>query len=276
MELLSSHPLATAVCDYLKPLVSGSGAILDSFDSVTGRGIKAEYNSQLFLIGNEDFLNKYGIFESREGERFEGFSGTLVYLACANRVIGRLLVSDPVKPSASAAVAELQADGIDVYLLSGDRVSSVQSVAGELGILHAMGGMLPMDKEGVIQKLRAEGKIVAMVGDGINDSVALASADLSIAMAKGSDIATDVAQVTLLGSDLRAIPEFIRISRRAVAVIRQNLFWAFFYNVLAIPVAAGVLYPTFGFLLNPMLAGAAMAASSVSVVLNSLRLGGGK
>ena len=276
MELLSSHPLAAAVSDYLKPFVSGNEVVLGSFVSVPGRGVKAEYNGQLFLIGNEDFLNEHGILESRGNEIFERFTGTLVYLACANRVIGRLLVSDPVKPSASAAVGELQADGIDVYLLSGDRVSSVQSVAGELGILHAMGGMLPMDKEGVIQKLRAEGKTVAMVGDGINDSVALASADLSIAMAKGSDIATDVAQVTLLGSDLRAIPEFIRISRRAVAVIRQNLFWAFFYNVLAIPVAAGVLYPTLGFLLNPMLAGAAMAASSVSVVLNSLRLGGGK
>ncbi len=276
MELLSSHPLAAAVSDYLKPFVSGNEVVLGSFVSVPGRGVKAEYNGQLFLIGNEDFLNEHGILESRGNEIFERYTGTLVYLACANRVIGRLLVSDPVKPSASAAVGELQADGIDVYVLSGDRVSSVQSVAGKLGIWHAMGGMLPMDKEGVIQKLRAEGKTVAMVGDGINDSVALASADLSIAMAKGSDIATDVAQVTLLGSDLRAIPEFIRISRQAVAVIRQNLFWAFFYNVLAIPVAAGVLYPTFGFLLNPMLAGAAMAASSVSVVLNSLRLGGGK
>lgn len=273
MELLSSHPLAAAVSDYLKPLVSESEVVLDSFVSVPGRGVKAEYNSQLFLIGNEDFLNENRIVESLENKIFEGYSGTLVYLACANRVVGRLLVSDAVKPSSSAAVAELQADGIEVYLLSGDRLSSVQSVAGELGILHAKGGLLPLDKKGVIQKLRDEGKTVAMVGDGINDSVALASADLSMAIASGSDIATDVAQVTLLGSDMRIIPEFIRISRRTVAIIRQNLFWAFFYNVLAIPVAAGLLYPDFGLLLNPMLAGAAMAASSVSVVLNSLRLG---
>ncbi len=273
LELLSEHPLAAAVRDYLKPLVSGAKLSLNNFESITGRGLKASYEGRIFLIGNEDFLRDNNIEIKPEDP--ERDSLTQVFLACDGRLSARLNISDKVKPSAFDAVKELKSEGVEVYLLSGDRKPAVDAVAKELGILHTRGGMMPSDKAEVIKRLQAEGKTVAMVGDGINDSVALASADLSMAMAKGSDIATDVAQVTLLGTDLRSVPDFIRISRGTVSVIRQNLFWAFIYNLIGIPIAAGLLYPAFGFLLNPMLAGAAMAASSVSVVINSLRLGRG-
>jgi Cu2+-exporting ATPase len=275
MELLSSHPLAQAVMDYLKPFISGTEPKLDNFQSNPGRGVKAFYGDKRYLIGNVDFLREHQITENFGEVKSDSGTATRVYLAVENHAVGALSVSDNVRPSAYAAVKGLKGKGVELYLLSGDRTPAAEALARELDIDHAQGDLMPSDKAEVVRILRAEGKTVAMVGDGINDSVALASAHLSIAMAKGSDIATDVAQVTLLGSDLLAIPEIIRISRRTVSVIRQNLFWAFIYNVVAIPVAAGILYPKFGFLLNPMLAGAAMAASSVSVVLNSLRLGRG-
>jgi Cu2+-exporting ATPase len=162
--------------------------------------------------------------------------------------------------------------GIEVYLLTGDNPQTAAAVAAQVGIQHFKAGVLPADKEAFVQELQQQGKIVAMVGDGINDSQALARADVSIAMGKGSDIAMEVAKMTLMSSDLNKIPAAIRLSRRTVTTIRQNLFWAFVYNVIGIPIAAGVLYPFNGFLLDPMIAGAAMALSSVSVVSNSLRL----
>jgi Cu2+-exporting ATPase len=276
MELLSSPPLAQAVMDYLKPFVSGTEPKLDNFQSIPGRGVKAYYMDRRYLIGNADFLREHQITVRFSEVNPESGTTTWVYLAAENHAVGFLSISDTIRTSAYSAVKDLKGAGMELYLLSGDRTPAVEALACELDIDHAQGDLMPSDKAEVVKKLRAEGKTVAMVGDGINDSVALASAHLSIAMAKGSDIATEVAQVTLLRADLLAIPEFIRISRSTVSVIRQNLFWAFIYNVSAIPIAAGVLYPTFGILLNPMLAGAAMAASSVSVVLNSLRLGRGR
>ncbi len=162
--------------------------------------------------------------------------------------------------------------GIQVYLLTGDNQQTAAAVAAQVGIEHFRAGVLPPDKEEFVRALQLQGKVVAMVGDGINDSQALARADVSIAMGKGADIAMEVAKMTLMSSDLNKIPAAIRLSQQTVTTIRQNLFWAFIYNVIGIPLAAGVLYPVNGFLLNPMIAGAAMALSSVSVVSNSLRL----
>lgn len=166
----------------------------------------------------------------------------------------------------------MQSSGIEVYMLTGDNDSTAKEIAARAGIKHYKAEVLPQQKAEFIKQLQAEGKIVAMVGDGINDSTALAQSDLSIAMGKGSDIAMDVAKMTIISSDLTKIPEAIKLSRQTVTTIRQNLFWAFIYNLIGIPIAAGILFPINGFLLNPMIAGAAMALSSVSVVSNSLRL----
>ncbi|MBU1821487.1 MAG: HAD-IC family P-type ATPase, partial [Bacteroidetes bacterium] len=185
-----------------------------------------------------------------------------------------IALADPLKTTSAEAVAKLQKQGIDVYMLTGDNAQTAAQVARQVGITHFEAEVKPQDKMDFVKKLQAEGKTVAMVGDGINDSQALAQANLSIAMGRGSDIAMDVAKMTLITSDLLALPKALRLSGRTVATIRQNLFWAFIYNLIGIPLAAGVLYPINGFLLNPMIAGAAMALSSVSVVTNSLRLRG--
>ena len=170
------------------------------------------------------------------------------------------------------AIQQLQESGIAIYMLTGDNEATASNIAQKTGITNYKAEVLPEQKAEFIKQLQSEGKIVAMVGDGINDSTALAQADVSIAMGKGSDIAMDVAKMTIISSDLNKIPEAIKLSKQTVATIKQNLFWALLYNVIGIPIAAGILYPINGFLLNPMLAGAAMALSSVSVVSNSLRL----
>jgi Cu2+-exporting ATPase len=183
-----------------------------------------------------------------------------------------MAVSDHIKPTSYATVKMLVQEGIDVHLLTGDPGQNAQSVASALGIIYVKAGVLPQEKENYIKALQATGKKVAMVGDGINDSQALARADVSIAMGKGTDIAMDTAMVTLMTSDPLQIPHAIRLSKQTVRLIRQNLFWAFIFNLAGIPLAAGALYPAFGLLLNPMIASAAMAFSSVAVVTNSLRL----
>jgi Cu2+-exporting ATPase len=197
---------------------------------------------------------------------------TVVYFAAAGKAVAVIAIADPVKPSSVTAVKALQAMHIDVYMLTGDNPQTASAVAKQAGIGVYKAEAMPDDKAAFVQQLQQQGKTVAMVGDGINDSHALARADVGIAMGRGTDIAMDVAHMTLMGSDLSKIPAAIRLSRKTVATIRQNLFWAFIYNVVGIPIAAGVLYPFTGFLLSPMIAGAAMALSSVSVVSNSLRL----
>ena len=179
---------------------------------------------------------------------------------------------ETLKPHACEAIEELKAEGISIYMMSGDTEEAAAYWAAKAGIGHYRSKVMPQDKEDLVRKLQSEGRKVAMVGDGINDSQALAAADVSIAMGKGTDIAMDVAQVTLMGTDLRRIPEAIRLSRKTVGMIRQNLFWAFIYNVVCIPLAAGALYGVVDFQITPMWASALMAMSSVSVVLNSLRL----
>lgn len=196
----------------------------------------------------------------------------MIWFSDSSRALAIVAVTDRLKPGSADAVATLQKEGIDVWMLTGDNARTAAAVAAETGIEHFKAEILPQDKAAFVKELQAAGHKVAMAGDGINDSAALAQADLSIAMGSGSDIAMDVAKMTVISSDLSKIPEAMELSRQTVRTIRQNLFWAFIYNVTGVPIAAGVLYPLNGFLLNPMIAGAAMAFSSVSVVTNSLRL----
>ena len=205
-------------------------------------------------------------------EKLEDKAKTVIFFGDDTHVLSILAIADKIKQTSKKAIATLQDKGIEVYMLTGDNNKTASAVAKQVGITNYQGEVLPSDKAAFVEKLQADGKIVAMVGDGINDSHALAQADVSIAMGKGSDIAMDVAKMTLITSDLQSIPKALQLSKRTVLGIRQNLFWAFIYNIIGIPIAAGVLYPINGFLLDPMIAGAAMAFSSVSVVANSLRL----
>jgi Cu2+-exporting ATPase len=204
--------------------------------------------------------------------RVQAEAKTVVFFADEKKALALIAIADKIKATSLTAIKALQKKGIEVYMLTGDNEHTAKAVAGKLGLKHYRAEVLPADKAAFVKNLQAEGKVVAMVGDGINDSHALAQADVSIAMGKGSDIAMDVAKMTLITSDLMSIPKALNLSTRTVRGIRQNLFWAFIYNVIGIPLAAGVLFPVNGFLLDPMIAGAAMALSSVSVVGNSLRL----
>ena len=199
-------------------------------------------------------------------------ANTVVYFAREKEVLAIMAIADKIKLTSKEAIETLQSRGIEVYMLTGDNRQTAAAVAGQVGLKRFEAEVMPSEKAAFIKKLQAEGKIVAMVGDGINDSHALAQADVSIAMGKGSDIAMDVAKMTLITSDLNMVPKALKLSSKTVKTIRQNLFWAFIYNLIGIPIAAGLLYPVNGFLLDPMIAGAAMALSSVSVVSNSLRL----
>ena len=272
-EKLSDHPLAQAIVRHLEQKQTQAIAI-DAFENIPGKGIRFEAAGRQWLVGNKALLLAHGIQLSTYWQEQQGDESTFstVWFADTQDALACLYLHDPVKADAKALVAALQNQGMEVSLLSGDRPETVAEVAQQLGIKHGQGGMLPADKATAIRSFQAAGAPVAMIGDGINDSEALAMADLSIAMGQGSDLAIDVARVTLLHNDLSRIPAFFDLSRKTVGTIRQNLFWAFVYNLIGIPIAAGLLYPVNGFLLNPMLAGGAMALSSVSVVLNSLRL----
>ncbi|AKD56117.1 heavy metal translocating P-type ATPase [Spirosoma radiotolerans] len=281
LEKQSEHPLAEAVTAFLP---THESLPLDSFDSVTGRGVRATYQHIVYFTGNKSLLRENQITIPAELEQYaaglQSQAKTLIYFARKNEVNGQVLallaIADPVKPSSKQAIDTLQNRGIEVYMLTGDNGQTAAAVAEQVGIHHFKADVMPGDKADFVSALQASGKVVAMVGDGINDSQALAQADVSIAMGKGSDIAMDVARMTLITSDLTSLSRAFNLSRQTVRVVRQNLFWAFIYNLIGIPIAAGVLFPAFGFLLNPMIAGAAMALSSVSVVSNSLRLRGMK
>mgnify|MGYP002777708627 CR=1 FL=1 len=275
LEAQSEHPLAEAVVRFLKK-ESTSVAPVEGFESLTGRGVTARWQGQSYVVGNQKLLAERGIelpTQARgEAERWQTEAKTVVFFANEKQVLAVLAIADPVKATSKAAVEALQRRGVEVYMLTGDNPQTASAVAGQVGIRHFRAEVLPAGKAAFVQELQGKGKVVAMVGDGINDSQALAQADVSVAMGHGSDIAMDVAKMTLITSDLGLLPRALRLSRRTVRTIRQNLFWAFIYNLIGIPIAAGLLYPVNGFLLNPMLAGAAMALSSVSVVTNSLRL----
>ena len=274
LERKSEHPLAEAILLNEELRMKSEELDIDHFESLTGEGVKASYKGIAYYAGNrrlmEDKLIAPALQEAASA--WEAEAQTVVWFANKAEALAVIAIADRIKPSSVEAIHTLQAEGIEVHLLTGDNETTAQAIARQAGIAHYRAGVLPQDKAAFVHQLQEEGKVVAMVGDGINDSAALAQADLSIAMGSGSDIAMDVAKMTLISSDLRKIPEALRLSRLTVRTIRQNLFWAFIYNTIGVPIAAGVLYPINGFLLNPMIGGAAMAFSSVSVVTNSLRL----
>ena len=271
-EMKSEHPLASAILSWLKG-TEAAEIDADSFESVTGRGIQMQVHGVTYWVGSKGFLETFKAMvppeAGREIIRWEEDGKSIVYYGWESELLAVMAISDRLKPTSGEALKEM---GIEVHLLTGDGKRTAETVAAMLDIRHYKADVLPSDKEEYIRSLQAAGRKVAMVGDGINDSQALARADVSIAMGKGTDIAMDVAMVTLITSDLMLLPDAIRLSKRTVRSIHQNLFWAFIYNLIGIPLAAGVLFPVNGLLLNPMLASAAMAFSSVSVVLNSLRL----
>lgn len=273
LERLSEHPLAEAIVIHFKEVLFTE---IEHFESITGRGIQGEVQGKTYYAGNQRLLEEKRISInqalSTKADSLTADAQTVIWFADEKQALAVAGITDRIKETSIQAVAELRAAGIDVYLLTGDNEATAKEIARKAGITHYQAGVLPQDKAAFVSRLQNEGKKVAMVGDGINDSAALAQADLSIAMGSGSDIAMDVAKMTIISSDLTKIPEALRLSKLTVQTIHQNLFWAFIYNIIGVPIAAGVLYPISGFLLNPMIAGAAMAFSSVSVVSNSLRL----
>lgn len=272
LESASEHPLAQAIVQYQTRQILP----MEEFESLTGLGVRGKINGTYYYAGNRRLLETHHLTVSpaltEEAARLSLEAKTVIWLADSQQALGLVAIADRIKPTSKEAVRQLQEMGISTYMLTGDNPETAQRIAAQCGITHFQSEVLPQQKAQFIKDLQKEGKIVAMVGDGINDSAALAQADLSIAMGKGSDIAMDVAKMTLISSDLNKITDAIRLSQATVRTIRENLFWAFIYNLIGIPVAAGILYPINGFLLNPMIAGAAMAMSSVSVVSNSLRL----
>lgn len=275
LENQSEHPLAEAVVNKLKTEYIAPVSIAN-FESITARGVKGMANGNVYFVGSRRYIDENTVLVDSDIDqqvaKWLREAKTVIYFADKKNVLAIIAIADEVKATSKVAIADLQRQGIDVYMLTGDNEQSAHAIAAQVGVKHYQAEMLPADKAAFIQQLQQQGKVVAMVGDGINDSHALAQADVSIAMGKGSDIAMDTAKMTLITSDLQSIPKALRLSSVTVRAIRQNLFWAFIYNVIGIPLAAGILYPVNGFLLDPMIAGAAMALSSVSVVSNSLRL----
>ena len=277
LEHRSEHPLALAVCESLRGC---EDLPVEDFQAILGKGIAGTVHGTRYYVGNMDLLHDIvgDIPEATNpmvGDSIgpwmdAGYTVTLLFDKV--KVYAVLALADELKDTSVQAVKALQAQGIEIYMLTGDNEVAARHIAEETGIAHVKAHVLPQDKAEYVKQLQASGKRVAMVGDGINDSAALAQADLGIAMGQGSDIAIDTAQVTIVSSDLSKLSDLVRLSKRTVTIIRENLFWAFFYNLLAVPLAAGILYPVNGFLLNPMVAAACMALSSVCVVTNSLRL----
>ncbi len=279
LEGLSEHPLAISITSYLKN--KGAGDVpLEGFESITGMGVTAVSDGIQYWAGNMTMaLEHVSPFEKDLTDtvnQWQNEGKSIVYYGKDSTLLCVIAISDTLKPTSRAAVEQLKKRGIEVYMLTGDSQKTASHIASQLGMKHFKAGLMPDDKAQFISELQNEGKTVAMVGDGINDSQALAQANVSIAMGRGTDIAMDVAMITLMTSDLLLLPKTVTLSRKTVRLIRQNLFWAFIYNIIGIPIAAGVLFPLYGILLNPMWASAAMALSSVSVVANSLRLKGSK
>jgi Cu2+-exporting ATPase len=275
LESKSEHPLAEAVVKYLREKDIQAVDLTD-FESITARGVKGSVDGKTYFAGNLNLLLENGIIapSALEGKArlWSEKAQTVIWFADEEKALAILGIQDQIKPSSKSAIQKLHQAGIEVYMLTGDNQQTAQAVASEVGIDNFRAEVMPSDKSQFVANLQESGKVVAMVGDGINDSEALAQSDVSIAMGHGSDIAMDVAKITLITSDLEKIPQAFRLSHLTVNGVKQNLFWAFIYNLIGIPIAAGILYPINGFLLDPMIAGAAMALSSVSVVLNSLRL----
>ncbi|MDR2921429.1 MAG: heavy metal translocating P-type ATPase [Tannerella sp.] len=273
LEKLSEHPLADAVVQYFG---DGKTNPVDGFESMTGQGVKGHVRDELWYAGNRKMLLDNNIqIDPRllhKAAQWLEDSKIIIWFANNGQALAVIAIADKIKENSVKAIHELDKSGIEVYMLTGDNATTARKIAEIAGIKNYKAEVLPGEKADFIKQLQNSGKTVAMVGDGINDSAALAQADLGIAMGRGSDIAMDVAKMTIISSDLIKIPEAIKLSKLTVGTIRQNLFWAFIYNIIGVPIAAGILYPVSGFLLNPMIAGAAMALSSICVVTNSLRL----
>jgi Cu+-exporting ATPase len=274
LEANSEHPLADAIVRHARERgleLPGT----ESFESVTGRGATGVVAGHMLAIGNARLMDDYAIDVAplrAEVERLAGQGRTPRYAAIGGALVGVIAVADPIKETSRAAIAPMHRMGLEVVMLTGDNRRTAEAVAREAGIDRVVAEVLPEGKVAEVRRLQGEGKVVAMVGDGINDAPALAQADVGIAIGTGTDIAIEASDITLMRGDLQGVAYAIDLSRRTMRTMKQNLFWAFIYNVVGIPVAAGVLYPAFGLLLSPILASAAMAFSSVSVVTNSLRL----
>ncbi|MFC3932897.1 heavy metal translocating P-type ATPase [Streptococcus dentapri] len=274
LEAQSSHPISTAIVDKVKE-ESLALADIDEFENLTGFGLKGLLSGQELLVGNEALMKQKGLDISLAQTDFEQVTNqgqTPVYVAYQGRLWGLLGVADQLKPNSQAVVAQLKKQGVEVVMLTGDNEQTAQAIAKQAGIDQVISQVLPDQKARAISDLQAQGKRVAMVGDGINDAPALVTADIGFAMGAGTDIAIESADIVLMKPDLLDVAKALMVSQDTIKTIKENLFWAFIYNILAIPVAMGVLYLFGGPLLNPMLAGLAMSFSSVSVVLNSLRL----
>jgi Cu+-exporting ATPase len=275
LEQGSEHPLAEAIVAEARHRGLPLGSAED-FDSLTGRGVRGRVDGKMLTLGSRTLMRDIGadsasIEPGIEALRSQGAS--VMYLAIDGLLAGVIAVADPIKPTTPQALDALRSVGMRIVMASGDAQATAEAVAGKLGIDEVHGEVKPADKVALVQRLKSEGRIVAMAGDGINDAPALAAADVGIAMGTGTDVAMSSAQVTLVKGDLRRIVQAREISASTVANMKQNLGFAFLYNALGVPIAAGVLYPTFGLLLSPMLAALAMSLSSVSVVTNALRLG---
>lgn len=278
LETLSEHPLADAIVRHARDR-GLSLSTPESFDSVTGRGAVGVVDGSALAVGNAALMADYAIRPaplSADADRLASDGKTPMYVAIDGELAAVLAVSDPIKPTSREAIRRFHALGLEVVMLTGDNRRTADAVARDAGIDRVVAEVLPDGKVAEIERLQGEGKVVAMVGDGINDAPALAKADVGMAIGTGTDVAVEAGDVVLMRGDLRAAAQAIELSRRTMRTMKQNLFWAFIYNVIGIPVAAGALYPAFGLLLSPILASAAMAFSSVSVVTNSLRLRGAR
>lgn len=274
LEQQSEHPLAQAILQYIEP--GARPVSFQSVESLTGMGVKGSLQGITWLAGNKKLMQEYQVTIDQtltaKAARLQEDAKTVIYFAGNGKLLAILAIADKIKDGSKKAIEALIRQGIEVHMLTGDNQHTAEAVARQVGIRSFKAEVMPSHKAAFVQELQQAGKVVAMVGDGVNDSQALAQADVSIAMGRGADIAMDVAKMTLITSDLNSIPKALQLSRKTIKTVRQNLFWAFIYNVIGIPIAAGLLYPVNGFLLDPMIAGAAMALSSVSVVGNSLRL----
>lgn len=274
VEKGSEHPLGEAIVHAAKEKGMQLSAV-EAFEAIPGQGVKARIDGQQLLLGNLRLMEENGVQVDGLRDRAERLAGegkTPMFVALDGRAAGVVAVADTLKPNTREAVEALRRMGLEVIMITGDNERTAKAVASQVGIDRVLAEVLPWDKSQQVKKLQEEGKVVAMVGDGINDAPALAQADVGIAIGTGTDVAMESSDITLITGDLRAVIAAIQLSKRTIRTIKQNLFWAFIYNILGIPIAAGILYPFWGILLNPMIASAAMAMSSVSVVSNSLRL----
>jgi len=279
VESQSEHPLAEAIVQKAKDDELEIPDVKD-FESTTGGGVQARVDNSLIKVGKPDFIESEDLKipeeMADEADRLHSEAKTVVWVSCDQELLGLIAIADPIKETSKEAIESLHEMGISVVMCTGDNPTTAQAVAKELGIDTVHAEVSPEDKQRIVKELIDKGHRVAMAGDGINDAPALAAAHVGIAMGAGTDVAIESAGVTLVKGDLRGIVSTIKLSRTVMRNIRQNLFFAFIYNALGVPIAAGILYPFLGILLSPMIAGAAMAASSVSVVSNALRLRGAK